>query len=132
VAHDQQRPLLAVAFQSGDQVGTLHVGADDLRWNAFLVEYLLHVLSDDVLVAGRIPRVETQHRLVVAHRLVLDCFPFRLLRRLSKDRHRGERDANRRQARSRHRASFQPDRIIVVFAGILSACVTRDRVLTFL
>ena len=51
VAHDQQRPLPAVAFQPRDQVGPLRIGADDRRRNPFLLEHALDVSGDDDLVA---------------------------------------------------------------------------------
>ena len=82
VAHDEQRPLAAVALQPGDEVGPFRIGADDLRRDAFLLEHLLEVLDQHGFVAGRIAGVDAQHRLVVLHRLVLQFRPVRLRRGL--------------------------------------------------
>ena len=89
------RPL---PFSRAITFGAVHVRADDLRRDAFLVEHLLDVFGDDVLVAGRVARVEAQHRLVVAHRFFFDLRPVGLRRLLRGERGRraGERGERRR------------------------------------
>ncbi len=96
VSHDQQRLLLAVALQPRDHVGALGVEREDLRRDAGLVEHAFEVLGDDVLVAGRVARVEAQHRLELLHHLRLERLPVRP-RRL---RHEPSARAKQRDRRS--------------------------------
>ena len=106
VADDQERPLPAVALQPRHQVGTVGIRSDDLRGNPFLLEHAFDVLGDDVLVAGRVARVDAQHRLVMPHRLVLELDPVGLCRRLSEDRDRGSGCKNDGDPAERHRPSW--------------------------
>ncbi len=107
VAHDQQRLLLAVAFQAGDDVGAVGVEREDLRRDAGLVEHAFEVLGHDVLVAGRVARVEAQHRLELLHHLRLERLPVRpgRLREHARQRQRddGACSAEARHARRRER-----------------------------
>ena len=97
VPHDQQRLLLAVALQPRDDVGALRVEREDLRRDAGLVEHAFEILGDDVLVAGRVARVEAQHRLELLHHLRLERLPVGLRRRLRENVRERERSEHGRQ-----------------------------------
>ena len=63
---------MPLPFRRAMRLGRLGSDRDDLRGNPFLVEHAFDVLGDDVLVAGRVARVDAQHRLVMPHRLGLE------------------------------------------------------------
>ena len=72
VSHHQERPLLAVALEPGDEVGPLRVLGEHLERDALLLEDLLEILDGSNLVAGRAAGVELHQGLEVRQRLGLE------------------------------------------------------------
>ncbi len=83
MAHDQQRPLPAAAFQTREQIRSIRIRADDRRRNAVALEGLLDVLSGLRFVARRVLRIDVEKGLKMAHRLLFDRLPIRLCTRLA-------------------------------------------------
>ena len=82
VAHDQQRPLAAVALDARDDVRPVGLARVDLDRQAFALQHALQVVGGGFLVAGRVAGVELDQRLEVAQRLGLNRFPVGIGRRL--------------------------------------------------
>ena len=75
VPHQEQRSLLAVPFQPGDDIQPVRLELEDLRGDALAFEDLLEVLGCRPLVPRRIARIEPEHRLKVLHAFGLDARP---------------------------------------------------------
>ena len=75
VAHDEERPLLAVASQPRHEIGPRRIVGEALRLDALLLQDRLEVIDGRALVARRVARVEPQDGLEVSHRLRLEARP---------------------------------------------------------
>ena len=68
VAHDQNRPLAAVATMPRKQVRARRVEREELGLDAFLLEYSLKIRCGFGFVAGRIAGIRTQQCRKIFHR----------------------------------------------------------------
>ena len=70
MAHQQQRPFLAVALDARDDICAIPVERNDLRRNAVFIENRLDVLGSPRFVPRRITRGDANERLKIPHGLI--------------------------------------------------------------
>ena len=108
MAHDQERPLPAVAFQACDQVDAVRFGLEALNLDSLFGQHLLQIVDHRLLVAGRVAAVHAQHRLVVLQGFLLQPRPVGIAPCLGAGdgcEQSGQRRSKRRRYQEPHRTA---------------------------
>jgi len=98
VPHHQDRFLLAVPFDPGDQVRAARIRSKHLKRNALPLEHLLHVIDGAAFIAGRVAGVDLNERLEMLQRFGFDRLP--IDRRLGMPRRGGQDHQHRSEKQS--------------------------------
>ena len=77
MAHDQQRPFGAIAFQSCDQIGARRILRGKGDRNALGFENLPYILGDFSFVPRRIGAIDPDQSLKMTHGFFIDLSPVR-------------------------------------------------------